>query len=186
MKKVNLKDVQEANDSSRLQPGGYICKYTKVEDVPAKEYLYMEYDIAKGEFEGYYQSLSDKYGFWGGRCYRSYKEKALPMFKRMCSAVSKSNNGYIFDGETNADESTLVGKLVGLVICEEEYVGNDGNIKTRFYVDRECSVEDIVNNNFKVKPLKKLSDEERAEVEGPSEDFVAVPESADGKDDLPF
>ena len=50
MKKVNLKDVQEASDSTRLKAGGYICKYTKVEDVPAKEYLYMEYDIHKGEF----------------------------------------------------------------------------------------------------------------------------------------
>jgi hypothetical protein len=64
-------------------------------------------------------------------------------------------------------------------------VGNDGNIKTKFYVDRECSVEDIVNNNFKVKPLKKLSDEERAEIEGSSEDFVSVPEDVK-TEDLPF
>ena len=185
MKKVNLKDVQEASDSKRLPAGGYICKYTKVEDVENKEYLYMEFDIAKGEFEGYYQGLYDNYGFWGGRCYRSYKEKALPMFKRMCSAVSKSNNGFVFDGETNADEQTLVGKLVGLVPCEEEYIGNDGNLKTRLYVDKECSVEDIINNNFKIKPLKKLPEEERAEVTGSADaSFVDVPDGSNT--DLPF
>lgn len=186
MKKINLSSVQEAGDNTRLPAGGYVCKYTKVEDVEDKEYLYMEFDIAKGDFEGYYQSLSDAYGFWGGRCYRSYKEKALPMFKRMCSAVSKSNNGFVFDGETNADEKTLVGKLVGLILCEEEYVGNDGNIKTRLYVDKECSVEDIINNNFKVKALKQLPDDEREKIEeGPADtSFMDIPKNA--KDDLPF
>lgn len=183
MKKVNLSNVQEASDNTRLPAGGYICKYTKVEDFPKKEYLLMEFDIAKGDFEGYYQSLSDAYGFWGGRCYRSYKEKALPMFKRMCSAVNKSNNGFVFDGDANADESTLIGKLIGLVLCEEEYVGNDGNIKTRLYVDKEVPVDDIINGKFKVKPLKKLPEEERAEVEGDGS-FIDVPPTDDN--DLPF
>lgn len=184
MKKVNLKEVQEASDSKRLVPGGYVCKYTKVEDVTKKEYLYMEFDIAKGDYEGYYQSLFDAYGFWGGKCYRSYKERALPMFKRMCSAVNKSNNGFVFDGETNADESTLVGKLVGLVLCEEEYIGNDGNLKTRLYVDRECSVDDIVNGNFKVKPLKKLPEEDKPAQSSTDADFMKIPET--DRSDLPF
>ena len=186
MKKINLSSVQEAGDNTRLPAGGYVCKYTKVEDVAMKEYLYMEFDIAKGDYAGYYQSLSDSFGFWGGRCYRSYKEKALPMFKRMCSAVSKSNNGCVFDGETNADESTLVGKLVGLILCEEEYVGNDGNIKTRLYVDKECPVEDIINGNFKVRPIKLLPDDEREKIEEGSGDtsFMDIPENA--KSDLPF
>ena len=185
MKKVNLKEVQEATDNTRLVPGGYVCKITKVEDVPKKEYLYVEYDIAKGDFEGYYESLNERLGFWGGRFYKSYKESALGMFKRFCSAVSKSNNGYVFDGETNTDESTLVGKLIGLVLCEEEYIGNDGNIKTRLYVDKEVTVDDIANNNFKLKPLKKLPEEKRAEVEGPADaSFIEVPKT--DKDDLPF
>ena len=143
----------------------------------------MEFDIAKGDYEGYYQSLFDAYGFWGGKCYRSYKERALPMFKRMCSAVNKSNNGFVFDGETNADEKTLEGKLVGLVLCEEEYIGNDGNLKTRLYVDRECSVDDIVNGNFKVKPLKKLPEEDKP-ASSADADFMKIPET--DRSDLPF
>lgn len=184
MKKVNLKEVQEASENKRLVPGGYVCKYTKVEDVTSKEYLYMEFDIAKGDYEGYYQSLFDAYGFWGGKCYRSYKERALPMFKRMCSAVNKSNNGFVFDGETNADEKTLEGKLIGLVLCEEEYIGNDGNLKTRLYVDRECSVDDIVNGNFKVKPLKKLPEEDKPAQSSADADFMKIPET--DRSDLPF
>lgn len=189
MKKVNLTNVQEAKDSKRLPAGGYVCKYTKVEDRPEKEYLYMEFDIARGDFANYYKDLSDAKGFWGGSCYRSYKEKALPMFKRMCSAVSKSNNGFVFDGDTNADETTLIGKLVGLVLCEEEYVSNDGNIRTRLYVDREMPVEDIINGKFKVRPLKKLKEEDIPSTE---EDTPSTA-SADGfitpdvsQQDLPF
>lgn len=160
MKKINLSNVQDQSDFKRIVAGGYICKIVSVEDVPEKEYLIVKYDIAAGEYKGYYQSLFDNRGFWAGTFYKSYKEKALPMFKRFCSAVSKSNNGFVFDGETNSDEKSLEGKMVGLVLCEEEYYGNDGNIKTRFYVDRECSVEDIKNSKFKVKPLKELPKEE--------------------------
>lgn len=183
MKKIDLANIQESTGSERLPAGGYVCKYTKVEDVPEKQYLYIEFDIARGDYAGYYASLSESAGFWGGRCYRSYKETALPMFKRMCSAVSKSNNGYVFDaGEKNADEKTLVGKLVGIVMCEEEYVGNDGSTKTRLYVDRECSVEDIIAGKFKVKPLRKLDSGKQQTKKDDS--FVNVPEGM--PTDMPF
>lgn len=182
MKKINLENVQEERND-RLPAGGYICKYTKVEDVEEKEYLLMEYDIAKGDYAGYYSSLQESFGFWGGKCYRSYKEKALPMFKRMCSAVSKSNNGFVFDGNTNADEQTLVGKLVGIVLGEEEYIANNGEVKTRLYVYRECSVEDIANGKYKVPALKKLKDEDGT-ASASTEGFMEMPKS-EGTD-VPF
>jgi len=153
----NIETVQEAGDGGkRLPAGGYICKYTKVEDNPDKEYLYMEYDIAEGEYKGYYAELEERLDFWGGKCYRSYKPAALPMFKRMCSAVTKSNKKFIFDGNDHADEKTLVGKLVGMVFGEEEYIGNDGSTKTRLYVVRETSIEDIKEGKYKVPEIKKI------------------------------
>lgn len=161
MRKVNLNEVSEAKEGSRPQAGGYICKITKVEDLEDKEYLRIEYDIAKGDYEGYYQGIADKFGYWGASYIRSYKEKALPFFKRFCSAVSKSNNGYVFDGNTNADEQTLVGKLIGLVLGEEEYVGNNGELKTRLYVYNEMAIDNIVNEKFKVPALKKLPEDQQ-------------------------
>lgn len=158
MKRIDMTNVQEAGEFARLTAGGYVCRYTNVEDKPDKEYLYMEYDIAEGEFKDYYKQMNENLKFWGGRYFRSYKEKAQPMFKRMCSAVTKSNPGYLFDGNTNADERTLVGKLVGIVLAEEEYIGNDGSVKIRLYVYAEKSIDDIRNGNYKVPPLKKLAD----------------------------
>ena len=108
MKQVNLENVQEAGSFEKLPVGGYICKYVNVEDIEKKEYLYMEFDIAEGEFKDYYKKLQENLKFWGGRVHRSYKENALPMFKRMCSAVSKSNAGFVFDGgKQNSNEKTL-------------------------------------------------------------------------------
>lgn len=186
MKKVNLTNVEEATDRKSLPAGGYICKFTKVEDNEDRNFLYLEFDIAKGEFEGYYQGLSDSRGFWGGKCWRSYTEKALPLFKRFCSCVNKSNNGFIFDGDTNTDEQTLVGKLIGLVLCEEEYIGNDGNLKTRLYVDREYSVEDIISGNFKVKDLKKLPEEQTSNEEPKPADTSFMDVQEGKRTDLPF
>lgn len=179
MKKLNLTEVQEAGTQEKLSAGGYVCRYTSVKDVADKEYLYMEYDIAEGEHKGYYSSLNERAGFWAGRCYRSYKEAALPMFKRMCSAVMKSNKGYIFDGNKNADEQTLIGKLVGIVLGEEEYEANNGEIKTRLYVAYECAVDTIREGGFKVPELKKIARTSAPAVTG-NEDFMKVPDSENG------
>lgn len=178
----NIAKVQEAGDSTRLPAGGYICKYTNVEDNPEKNYLYMEFDIAEGEYAGYYKALEERADFWGGRCYRSYSEKALPMFKRMCSAVTKSNKKFIFDGNEHCDESTLIGKLVGLILGEEEYIGNDGAKKTRLYVVREIPVEDIKAGKYKVPELKKLKEEGSATSD--TSDAFSVPDS--NEEEVPF
>lgn len=161
MKQVDITNVQEAGEGKRLPAGGYICEITKVEDVPEKEYLRIEFDIADGEFKGYFKELNASAGFWAGRYIRSYKPKALPFFKRLCSAVSKSNGNFVFDGgQINSDEKTLVGKIVGLVLNDEEYIGNDGNVKTRLYVVGEHSISDIKDGKYKVPALKKLPDED--------------------------
>lgn len=175
----NIASVQEATgESKRLPAGGYICTYTHVEDSPKKEYLYMEFEIAEGEYKGYFEELEDRAGFWAGKCYRSYKEAALPMFKRMCSAVTKSNKGFIFDGNEHCDESTLIGKKIGMVLGEEEYIGNDGSTKTKLYVAREIDVADIKAGKFKVPPLKKLK-EETEKPQKPDDSFMNIPKDAD-------
>ena len=178
----NIANVQEAGESRRLPAGGYICKYTKVEDVSEKNYLYMEFDIAEGDYKGYYEELSERFDFWGGRCYRSYTEKALPMFKRMCSAVTKSNKGFIFDGNEHADESTLIGKKIGMILGEEEYEGNDGSVKTRLYVARETSVDDIKAGKFKVPELKRLATS--STTPAPDDKFMNLP--AGSEEEVPF
>lgn len=162
MKQVNLANVQEASESKRLPAGVYICVIRNVEDVPDKDYLKVTYDIADGEYKGYYDDLRANHPDWSwvGAYVKSYKEKALPMFKRFCTAVSRSNAGFVFDGGAiNSDERTLIGKRLGIILQEEEYYGNDGELRTRLSVAREFSVDEL--GKQKTPPLKKLPPEKQ-------------------------
>lgn len=184
MKAIDLTNVQESGDGQRLPAGGYVCAITKVEDIPLDkktgkgDYLRIHYDIVEGEYTGYYASLRERFpeSNYIGSYIRSYKEKALGMFKRFCSAVSKSNGNYVFDAKTNSDEQSLVGKKLGIILGEEEYYSNAGEKKTRLYVKSECPVEKIESGDFKVPALKKLDEADTG--------FINVPEGTN--EEVPF
>lgn len=184
MKKIeNYENVQAiSGDFARPTAGGYICLITNVEDVPMNEqgkgdYLRIEYDIADGEFKGYYKEQFDRWGGnWNASFIRSYKEKALGMLKHFTNCIEQSNAGYEWDW----NEKGLVGKVVGLVLGEEEYKNNSGEIKTKLVVSQVKTVDDIKNGNFKVPAPKKLA------VENSSNDFAGFTPIDDSSYDLPF
>lgn len=175
MKSIDLTNVQEAGDFSRPAPGAYICGIVKAEDVANKEYLKVTYDIIEGEFKGYYKEMraNNPDWAWAGAYVKSYKDAALPMFKRFCTAISRSNGNFVFDGgNVNCDEKTLKGKKIGLLLGEEEYEGNDGNVKTRLYVVREFSIDKI--GEQKAPELKKLNKPEESKQVTGNEDWMKV------------
>jgi hypothetical protein len=152
MRKIDWSNVPDQQEYKRLIPGGYVAIITGATDVPDKEYIKIEYDIAQGEFADHFQKLFDAKGFWAGKFIKSYSEKSLPFFKGFLTAIQNSNPGFTFDN----NEKKLIGKFVGIVLAEEEYPKNDGGIGVRLYVDRPRSVEQIKNGEFEVPPLKKL------------------------------
>lgn len=154
MKKQDWDNIQEATEFERPTPGGYIVRVTGVDDVEDKEYLMISYDFADGGFKGYYAELFDAKGFWGGRFVRSYKPKALPFFKGFKTCLEASNRGYLFDEDNLA---AMRGKLLGVVLGEEEYRKNDGGIGTRLYVNRVCTTKAIQTGDFEVPALKRLT-----------------------------
>ena len=183
MKKIeNYENVQAiSGDFARPTAGGYICKIIDVEDVPMNaqgkgDYLRIEYDIADGEFKGYYKEQNDRWGGnWNASFIRSYKEKALGMLKHFTNCIEQSNAGYEWDW----NEKGLIGKFVGLVLGEEEYKNSAGEIKTKLVVSQVKTVEDIKNANFKVPAPKKLA------VENSSNDFAEFT-PINNDDTLPF
>lgn len=157
MKKIeNFEEIKASCDFDSLKPGGYVCTLMEAKDESDKEYLKVSFDVAEGEFADYYRNLYKAMNFWGGVFIRSYKEKALSMFKGFIKAVEESNVGYVW----NWDESTLKGKKVGLILQEEEYVPTGGThageLRTRLIVQKVVNVETIKSGNFKVPELKKL------------------------------
>ena len=185
MKRIeNYENVQASSgEFAKPTAGGYICKIIDVEDVPMNEqgkgdYLKIEYDIAHGEFKDYYTEQYNRFGgdFWAATMFRSYKEKALGMFKHFTNCVENSNAGYTWAW----DEKSLVGKFIGLVLGEEEYEKSDGSVGVRLYVKEVKTVQEIKDGNFKIPALKKLA------VENSSNNIAGFTPVEDLSDDLPF
>lgn len=158
-KKVNWNNVEASTEFAKVVPGGYICGITAVKDVEEKEYFLIEFDIADGEFKGYYKDLYDAKGFWGASFVKSYKDKAQSYFKSFLDAVAASNKGFDvskYDGDPNK----LKGKYIGLVLAEEEYKAKDGSTKERLYVSDILPVSKIQSGDYVVPALKPLTKEE--------------------------
>lgn len=169
----NFDKIQESGSFEKLPIGGYIVKILAVDDVPEKEYLKIFFDINEGEKKGFFtkafkeDARAEKKWPNAGSFIRSYKEKALPMFKGFTNAIENSNKGYSW----NFDEKSLVNKVVGLVIGEEEYQNQKGQVRVRTYVSAVRSVETIKKGDFKVPELKKL-DATKVSSQTKQEDFV--------------
>jgi hypothetical protein len=160
MKRINnWENIQESTSFKRLTPNGYIVKILKVEDNPEKEYLKIYFDIVKGDDKGYFKKQYDgdtrKERKWpnAGTFIRSYKDSAASMFKGFTNAVEKSNKGYKWD----FDEKTLVNKVVGLIIADEQYQNQKGQVRVRNYVAAVRSVETIEKGEYEIPALKELA-----------------------------
>lgn len=161
----NNQDYQQAEASGgeykKITAGGYVIRITRVEDHPDKEYLKLIYDIANGEFQGYYSDdfFADKDS---AHCvYMSYKPSAFGMFKGRMAAIEESNNGYSWE-DSGWNEATLQQLVVGAIIGEEEYIDrNDGKLKTSFKVRTLVPVQKILSGDFTVPEKKTVSEIER-------------------------
>ncbi len=160
MKKINnWENIQESTTFKRLKSSGYICKILKVEDHPDKEYLKIYFDVNGGEDKGYFKSQFEKdtrkERKWpnAGTFIRSYKDSAASMFKGFINAIEKSNKGY----QWNFDEKTLVNKVVGLIIADEQYQNQKGQVRVRNYVAAVRSIETIEKGEYEIPALKELT-----------------------------
>lgn len=162
MKAIENYDDIAASSGEFAKPGngGYILEIVAVEDVPIDpktgkgDYLRISYDIAEGEFKGYYKAQNERFG--GGKWYanviKSYKEKALGMFKYFMNCVEESNPGF----KWNWREKDLVWLRFGATLQEEEYEKRDGSIGTRLVVKDIKTVKQIIDGDFKIPATKKL------------------------------
>lgn len=143
-----------------LALGGHICiiKNVLVEKTrTGRQMLKIALDIAEGDNKGFYQRQFDRKkesnpeAKWGGIYNQLTEGTSLPFFKGLLAAIEESNKGY----KWNWDEKTLIGKLIGGVFGEEEYVAFDGNVKKATKCVQIKSVEQI-KKGVEIPPLKTL------------------------------
>ena len=155
-------EASTGSDFVKLPAGGYVCRIISATDHPTEEKPYLEvvYDIADGEFAGYYSDEWGKENTWAHSTRWYYTPNALGIFKGNLRAVDESNGtSFETSAQTGIDERRLAGCLVGMIIGEEEYRGNDGSIKTRMKVRGTRSAQLIRDGRFKQPELKKLAAE---------------------------
>lgn len=184
MRVIENYDEIKASSGEFERPGngGYVLEIVAVTDVPYNaqtgkgDYLRIDYDIAQGDFKGYYTKQNERFGGgkWFANVIKSYKEKALGMFKHFTNCVEESNPGF----KWNWREQDLVGCRFGATLQEEEYEKNDGSIGTRLIVKDIKTVKQIMDCDFKVPVTKKLE-----RTVAPVSDFAVLDNSTD---DLPF
>lgn len=177
----------------RMPAGGYVCAIQAIRTsgtnssgrlidyIAEKQYVKIIWDIIEGDFAGRY---SDDYWStperdYGHQFFMSWKN--LGALKNVITCLEESNPGFDAMAAFEADKWELfIGKKCGLVIGEEEYLGNDGSVKLRYTLPRMKSVQDIRAGKFRVPELKKLD----INVEATAAPSTAA--AADTYDDCPF
>lgn len=162
----NLSKVDAAGQYPRPKPGGYVIRITNVQNNVKNERIEIEFDIAEGEFAGYYKGLQERAKFWGGKFYKSYKENAQPFLKQFIELILECNpgtDGLVVGDWEDIDETRLVGKAIGMVVGEKEYMGNDGRVKTKLdtYNAEFTTVDAIRAGEFEVPAFKPLQEQDQ-------------------------
>lgn len=169
--------------------GGFVCKIVnaKCEEYNGAEKLVLALDIAEGENKGYYQKLYEESkktksdAAWPckyGQFFLKKDGSTNPFAKQIINSIEKSNTGYNF-ADNDGNEKTLIGKLVGVIFGEEEWIGNDGNVHTSVKPQMFRSIETIRKGDYVIPDKKKLENQPIRPL-----GFAQMQEVQD--DDLPF
>ena len=149
-----------------LPAGGYIAKIIEVDDrtwsghIEPAHMIHM--DIAEGEHMGIYKknnATADKdrwLTYWFAEPSQSSPEWLLSKVSGIQTSLAESN-----DNVNLSEPRTWKGKLVGVVVGDEEAESNSGTVYTRPYVNYICSTGRIRKGEnqpggYKIPKLKTL------------------------------
>lgn len=186
-KPAGYDEAQVLGEFTPINLGGHKLVIMKVEEVTANngnKYLKISFDTAKDDVQPNYYSNSYKNNTmdnkkWSGvtTVFPTDRDgKTSKSFKTFCTAVEHSNSGFKMvwgDQFCNA----LKGKAVGGVFGEEEYVGNDGTIKTARKLFWFRGIDKVMDAEI---PAKRTVEPQPASNDG----FMNIPDSIDNE--LPF
>ncbi len=150
---------------SALPAGGYVAKIkgARVDDYSWGSVLVVAFDIAEGDYAGYfdkkYKSSTFEGKKWQGTMRLIVPDESSKYYTSNLSAlegfiwsVENSNNGYAW----NWNESSLVGKMVGIIFREKEY-DFDGRTGWTTECTFTTDVSSIRNGDFKIPKPKALN-----------------------------
>lgn len=162
---MNWDDIKEPVERQKLNIDAAVCRIIKaaVQNNSYGDQLCIVYDIAEGEYSGYYQEEFNQNTFankkwkgvlrlWLPKNDGSEKDEwSKRTLKGFTTSIEKSNPGYVW----NWDENSLKNKLIGVLYRDEawEYEGKTGWAKRPF---RAISIDSVREGNFDIPKAKSL------------------------------
>ena len=132
-------EVQAGVDFTPIELGGHKLVIKKLEEVTASngnKYLKVSFDTAPDDKQPNYYAEQYKNDArdtkkWGGVATvfpTDQQGKTSKTFKQFCTSIERSNNSKIQWGA--GFEASIVGKAIGGIFGEEEYLNQSGEVKT--------------------------------------------------------
>lgn len=175
-------------EATKLEAGNYICKILGVKCENNKNgnpMLIVQFDIAEGDFKDYYkQSFEankkvDNNTTFKGMYYQNMTGSSLKFYKGVLTSIEKSNNIKI-DGENGFDSNLLKDKVFLGRFGEEEYLGNDNQIKT---ITRLRFITSTDKKDLPILDKKALKDSKTLQN---NDSFYTMEDNVEEDDNLPF
>ena len=194
IKKFNdYEQTKGYSDSMQLPRGGYVCKIIGAKPIETKfgQSIKVAFDIAEGEFAGYYQQKYDanknEDKKWPGTFLLNVPTDdgsqqdgwTKRKFRTFTDALEDSNPGYHFDW----DETKFKNKMVGFIFNYREFELPDGKTGWTPNAQNSTSVQKIRDGKFKLPEDKPLKNRPAAPSTSP-DGFVNVPIGTD--EEVPF
>ena len=138
-KPAGYDEVQAGGDFTPIELGGHKLVIKKLEEVTASngnKYLKVSFDTAPDDKQPNYYAEQFKNDTrdtkkWGGVATlfpTDQQGKTSKTFKQFCTSIERSNNSKIQWGA--GFEASIVGKVIGGIFGEEEYLNQSGEVKT--------------------------------------------------------
>ena len=182
-------EVQAGGDFTPIELGGHKLVIKKLGEGTASngnKYLKVSFDTAPDDKQPNYYTEAWKNDTreqkkWGGvaTVFPTDQEgKTSKTFKQFCTSIEKSNNSKIQWGA--GFESSIVGKVIGGIFGEEEYLNNANEVKVARKLFWWRSTEGIID--AKIPEKRELR--QNGDTPDIAEGFITIPDGID--DELPF
>lgn len=194
IKKYTGQKAEKSVSNQPLPAGGYVAKIksAKIEDYSWGSVVVVAFDIAEGDFAGFFKKQFDanpnEDKKWKGT-YRltvpdessQYFESNRKTFNNFIYALEDSNDGYHYD----CDEKKFKNKLIGVLFRNREWEmnGNSGWTTECGAVTDITAIRDGSYKPLKDKPLNNSAPASSGSAPLTSNDAGSI---LDSDDDLPF
>lgn len=178
-------EVQAGGDYTPIELGGHKLIIKAIGEATAStgtKYLKVSFDTAQDDtqpnyYAEQYKNDTKEQKKWGGVATvfpTDQQGKTSKTFKTFCTSIERSNNSKIQWGA--GFEASIVGKTIGGVFGEEEFINASGEVKTARELFWWRSVDGIKDASI---PEKRTVDKP---AESGNADFISIPDEID----LPF